>query len=161
MARTIVYSRKGVGSNANAAPAGGPENGGDNFAERLVKYVPAEVLSLFLPLVAIATGESELLWVLFGAGFLATFAYLFLSAERNQNQPKPLHHFYVLALVAFAAWALGTSADISGVVGVGPKVAALSLGLAAFLLPALDGVLEVLAKRWPPFGRLDGLTNTA
>jgi hypothetical protein len=75
---------------------------------------------------------------------VATPIYLFIWAQQQPKQQQPLPHYYLLAAVAFAAWALGVSHDLDLVFGFDGVVVAFILGAAVLLIPALDGLLAKL-----------------
>jgi hypothetical protein len=117
--------------------------GGDALPDRLVKYVPAETLAFFVPIAAvIGTQRNALLIGVVVAGFVGTIGYLWLAAQRADAEQKPLPHFYVLAGLAFVCWAVGTSANVSALVGMDRVEAGTVLGLAVFLIPLLDEILN-------------------
>lgn len=56
-----------------------------------------------------------------------------------ERRPKPW--FYVLAGLAFLAWAFGTVPEISTLAGLDPTFAALAIPIAVFLIPGIDEAL--------------------
>lgn len=127
-------------------PAPGQAVGGDGLPERLVKYVPAETLAFFVPLAAgIGDKRDGLLLTVVGAGLAGTVGYLWTAGQRAKPDERPRAHFYPLAGVSFLCWALGTSPNVAALVRLDPVESAVALGLAVFLVPLLDDVLN----RWP------------
>jgi hypothetical protein len=121
----------------------------DTYQQKLVKYVPAEVLSGFLPLMVAAkqAGRTGLQWFVLAAGLLATPGYAFENARRERDPDKlPLPHFYILATAAFVMWALGTSPVAADLVGLKQQVGSVLLGITVFTLPWLDGWLTAATK---------------
>jgi hypothetical protein len=112
----------------------------DDYEEKLVKFVPAEVLSGFLVLTTAAGDYRALIIGAFVAGLIATPAYLFLASRGQPSQTKRPHS-YVLAIVAFAAWAIGTNADVANLFTIDQRVGYWILAATVFLIPAIDGVL--------------------
>jgi hypothetical protein len=160
MARTIIYrtrSSKPASASAGpfppAAPTPSPSKTGapadpslsDDYTNKLVKYVPAEVLAFFAPTAAAVTNRHGLLIAATVIGFLATPVYLWLMAQRLRPEQKPLPHFYPLSAIAFLAWALGTS-SIGSLIGLDSVETAFTLGSSVFLIPLVDGVLERMGK---------------
>ncbi len=138
MPRTVVPPVRLRGSGS------GPV-GGDGLPERLVKYVPAETLAFFVPLTAgIGTGRDALLVVVLCAGVLGTVGYLWLAGQRAAPDERPRPHFFALAAVAFVSWAVGTSPNVALLFGLDRLAAGVWLGLAVFLVPLADEVLN----RW-------------
>jgi hypothetical protein len=129
-------------------PGGVLPGGGDGLPERLVKYVPAETLAFFVPLAA-ALGPDRGPWLItiVVAGAVGTAGYLWVAGQRTRPDERPLPHFYVLAILAFLCWALGTSGGVAGLVGLDQTEAGVVLGLAVFLIPLLDEVLNRLTRR--------------
>ena len=140
MPRTVVPPRP-------AAKRAVGEPGADQLPEKLVKYIPGETLAFFVPMAA-ALGEDRKAWlaaVLFVAA-LGTVGYLWNAASSAQANERPLPHFYVLAVVAFAGWAIGTSPNVANLISVDDVVAGVILALTVFLVPLADGVLNRVLK---------------
>ena len=82
--------------NESSAP---PE---DKYKDRLLKYIPAEVVTLYLTLTALLSGAAGLplwpAWVIFTIGIIATWCYLryqFAVTDRSQ---------LVISSIAFVVW---------------------------------------------------------
>jgi hypothetical protein len=131
--RTNVITRDALG---NAVETGGT---GDGYTERLSKYIPAEVLAAFIPLVGLGTDRSLLLLIAFVIGLAATVMYLYIHA-RGEADPikRPRWFFYLFAGAAFVAWAIGTSDPIRALFGWDTVTARFTLAIAAFAIPILD-----------------------
>jgi hypothetical protein len=57
--------------------AGGEEGTRDSYLEKVVKYIPSEVVTAWMfakSVVAVAAAEKSLLWIVFGFGVLITAA---------------------------------------------------------------------------------------
>jgi hypothetical protein len=139
MPRTIVY----------AAPKGTKDAPvPDDFFERLAKYIPGEVLALFIPLVTLASGHNELVGYSVLAGVAATLMYTFIRALLEPDRlKKPRPFFYAFAVIAFLVWAVGTSGDVQTLVGWDAVTSRWSLAVVALLLPALDQLIDLLVPR--------------
>jgi len=144
MPRTVVPPVRFRGSRGRR----GEPAGGDSLPERLVKYVPAETLAFFVPIAAIL-GDDRRPWLItvLVVGVVGTAGYLWLAARRVRDDERPLPHFYVLACVAFLCWAIGTSAGVAGLVGFDGVESGVILGLAVFVVPLADDVLNRLLGR--------------
>src|SRR5882757_1789332 len=106
MARTIIPPQA-----AGMRLDGSQGEKGDKFPDKLVKYVPAETLAFFVPISAsLGLDRTRLLVVATIVGAIGTPGYLWLTARKLPKVEQPLFHFYLLAVLAFACWALGTSA---------------------------------------------------
>lgn len=110
----------------------------DTYTEKLVKYVPAEIIAFYVPAYALigktATGAAVTLAV----GAIATFVYLQWQVRREpKKQPWT---FYVLAVLAFFGWALGISTVGTVLFGLTAEVSAFILLVLVLAIPALDGL---------------------
>jgi hypothetical protein len=107
---------------------GAASGGKAEYAERIAKYVPAEVIAAYLTLLPIVLGGSDpdthrrtiLLAVIFGLGVLFTPAYLWRF--RAQGNAK-LYHF-VISTLAFVIWAYSIPEGLFDDVGAYDKVIA-------------------------------------
>ena len=83
----------------------------DDYSDKLIKYVPAEVVAFFIPIGALLQDRRNLLIVAAIVGLVATPGYLWRSAQSLPVSQRPPMHTYVLAGgVSFAVWAIATSA---------------------------------------------------
>jgi hypothetical protein len=112
----------------------------DGYKDKLIKYVPAEVLAFYTPLAAALTARTDLLITIAIAGLIATPIYLWYAASGKPKAERPLKHFYVLSALAFVAWAMCTSA-LGVTLGLSPVVASVILGITVLFLPPLDALL--------------------
>ena len=130
MPRTIVYS------DVRGQP-------GDDYLTRLVKYVPGEVLSFFLLVTSIFGNEEPFLVMTIIACLLGTPLYLYVTGLQVESRKRPHFYSYILALVAFAAWAVGTSTAVDSLFRIDKTFSQFLLFLTVFLLPGIDTLLEV------------------
>jgi hypothetical protein len=157
MIRTVVYRRAAdhrEGADAEVERQSAAESP-DSYLDRLLKFIPAECLALWLPLAAAAatTGEVWLLWAVLAAGLFATVLYLWLNGRAQSQEKQPMPHYYVLAALAFVIWAIGTSEPTADLIGLSPAVANVLLGLGVLLVPGLDQLLEALLSRKPDLAK--------
>jgi hypothetical protein len=137
MARTVIPPQA-----AGTRSDGSQAESGDKFPDKLVKYVPAETLAFFTPISAsLGPGRTSLLIIAIIAGIIGTPGYLWLTARRLPKAKRPTIHFYLLAIVAFACWALGTSTSVDTLVGVDTVTAGGVLTIAVFLIPLIDNLI--------------------
>ncbi len=139
--RTVVYPLPGA---ADAAVKGqSAQQQSDNYGDKLVKYIPAEVIAFFLPAYTLAAKLQNLWWVGWLILVLSTLALIgYLLLRSDQNNP-PHWYFYILSVGAFLAWAVGTSSagvdlfhlDQSEITG---KLIVMG---AVFLIPLVDELL--------------------
>jgi hypothetical protein len=133
MARTVVPRARERGTHTAS----------DSLPVKLVKYVPAEVLAFFVPLSAIlGDGRRGLLWLTAVAAVVGTPLYLAAGARRLPSDDRPSAYFYALATMAAIAWLLGTSSATAHLVGLDSVAAAVIMGLAVFIIPVIDDLLE-------------------
>lgn len=130
------------------AGAAAPE--ADGYAERLVKYIPGETIAFFLPFASItAITDGQLIAAL----VLAEILTLLWTFSRNEKLPSDLRRpkFLVVlwALIAFPAWALGTSAEVQSLVDWPALTCTLILAGTAALVPLVDDRLTklILSRR--------------
>jgi hypothetical protein len=129
MPRTIVYS------NTRGRP-------GDDYPTKLVKYVPAEVVSFFLVTTSLFSDREPILIVTLIACLAGTPLYLYLASLRVEPLNRPRLYSYVLALIAFAAWAVGTSTAVDDLFRIDKALGQFLLLLTVFLIPGIDTLLH-------------------
>jgi hypothetical protein len=108
----------------------------DGYGDRLVKYIPAEVLAFFLAAAAQSGSDNTFLIVALVVAAGATPIFLY------NRSPGGLRWYSIgLAVLAFCAWAVGTSASTDKLLNLDTSHAPFVLTVAAFLIPALDKTL--------------------
>jgi beta-phosphoglucomutase-like phosphatase (HAD superfamily) len=138
MPRTVVPPKEAKYLDAGATQ-------GDSVPEKLVKYIPGEALAFFVPVAAaLGTKHNSVLVAAVVVGGIGTVGYLWVVARKLDATSRPLPHFYVLAVIAFAAWALATTASVQKLVGVDDTSAGVGLLFAVFLIPLTDSVCNEL-----------------
>jgi len=147
MPRTIVYATPRTATSKGLG-GGGPDQKGDGYTERLSKYIPAEVLAGFLPLVGLAADRNALLLATFVIGLVAALLYLYVHARQLPDPAKrPRLFFYAFAAIAFVAWAFGTSEPMRTLFGVDAVAARYILAIVAFALPVADLTIDLTFPR--------------
>jgi uncharacterized membrane protein len=117
----------------------------DEWGDKLVKYIPAEVLAFYIPSWALVDTATPLgQWLVFAIALAGTVAYLMARADRAD---PPRWYFYVLAALAFVAWAIGTTTSGGVLFHLPPWLAQITVLAAVFLIPLLD---EILTKYLAP-----------
>jgi hypothetical protein len=84
--------------------SGGGTAGGENYPGRLVKYIPAEIVALYLsvrPLPSPATRANALWWI-FWVCLTLTPIYLILTTRKPRKGPQWVQ--VALATIAFPIW---------------------------------------------------------
>ncbi|MBV9174838.1 MAG: hypothetical protein JOZ81_32650 [Chloroflexi bacterium] len=130
MPRTITYS------DVRGQP-------GDDYLTKVVKYVPGEVLSFFLLVRSVFGSGEPFLVITIIACLLGTPLYLFVTSLSMESRKRPYRYSYALAVVAFAAWAVGTSTEVDALLGIDKTVGQFLLFVTVFLLPGIDTLLQV------------------
>jgi len=129
---TTVLSADDVGTRTSG--------GGDDYATRVAKYIPGEVLAGYISIGGIISGldasrpRPMLAWLLFGLCLVLTPVYLARTAEKGQ--PKTLH--LALSTVAFAVWAYAVGGPFAAERWHDPAIGSIALGI--FTL--VSGVFE-------------------
>jgi len=83
--------------------------GGDDYLGRLVKYIPAEIVALFVSACGIVPVGKDgavncsALWVIFALSFVLVPAYLWFVTSRSGQ--SPLWPQIILGTIAFPVWA--------------------------------------------------------
>lgn len=118
---------------ADAAAAAGLEP--DDYTSRLLKYIPAEVIALYVTLEGIvrATGadRADLLWIIFLVGLVATPLYLW----KVGGVTAFLH--LAISTLAFAVWIFALGGPFEGL-GVDPIYGALLLPTFTFFIALVE-----------------------
>jgi len=147
MSRTIIYPTAGAGLAAPQAAAPQPPTG---FPEKLVKYVPGEVIAFYYPVYSAVGSNLLYQWIMFCLGLFGTIGYLYVFSNRTQ---PPRCYFYLLAAVAFIGWAVGTSSVGQDLLGLPNFVKDITVTITVFLVPLLDELAGRLSGRWPGLQR--------
>jgi len=83
----------------------------DNYADKVIKYIPADVVAAWLTAAGIINGaadvsKSTLLWISFGVGLLVTPLWTLNRTHRPGANPARTQA--IVSTIAFAAWVFGT-----------------------------------------------------
>lgn len=146
MPRAIIYPHLAHSSGAGEyrptygrADSGAASTQTDDYLARLGKHVPGEALSVFL---VITTGGDVSETILAIAIVVITVVAVIYRHNRNAQLPQREQAngvvYDVFTIVAFLAWALGTSAQTQHLIGLDARDAVVLMALVAFALPAID-----------------------
>jgi len=145
MGRAVVTAprSRAVGS-AFPGPAGDsphtrgitpPQQENDTYRERLFKYIPAEVVTLYLFLNTTVAADKSiprfLYWVIFFAGLVGTPIYLRFA----QKVAVPLQ--LIISTVAFAVWVFALGGPFSEIPGYKPIYGAVLLPIFTFFVATI------------------------
>ena len=148
MSRTVIYRAAGDGGGQVAfATGGGTADTSDGYVDKLIKYVPAEVVAFFAPTAAMAGTDHRVLFGALIAGTVATPIYLWYQSRGLPAASKPVPPFFLIATIAFLVWALATSPEMATTVHLDARAVALVLGITILFVPVLDAVLAELWSR--------------
>jgi hypothetical protein len=130
----------------------GTQGGKDSYLEKIVKYVPAEIVTLTTLAVAALQPAGSTIWWIVLIGGLANLLYLFGTSLANADTPMPRWYFYPLSFLAYMVWAAAIIPEFGQKVGIGGENAqteqSFALALGAFLIPLLDSIFTNLATRF-------------
>jgi hypothetical protein len=107
----------------------------DDYAARLLKYVPAEVIALYVTLDGVVQAgnapRTQLLWLVFALGLVATPLYLWrVGSVRKRLQ-------LVIATGAFAVWVLAIGGPFEAI-GMNRMYGTLLLPIYTFFVPLFE-----------------------
>lgn len=105
----------------------------DDYISKLLKYIPTEVIGVYLTLDALVRSSDniDLYWTIFLFGLIVTPLYLWRVQEVYKKKQL------LLATGAFIVWVFGTSRLLEKYDWYDPLVAAVVLIIYTFLLPLL------------------------
>ena len=108
----------------------------DGYAERLLKYVPSEVIALYLTLSSLLQSSQDgarwLDWTVFGFGTVVTPLYLW----RLQKVHKVLQ--LTISTGAFVVWAFALGGPFSHLDWFAPVYGGIVLSIYTFLIPVVE-----------------------
>jgi hypothetical protein len=143
MARQVVSRKKkegpafgtyAGGTQASGAAAGAAQAPVDSYTDRLLKYIPVEIVAAFLALDNLIRSASELPgyvhWLVFAVLVLAT--PLYLAKVEKVTSKKQLG----ISTVAFVVWVVALPGPFGGIVT--PVLAAILLILYTLFIPIVE-----------------------
>jgi hypothetical protein len=152
MGRRIRYSPS-VLANAGLSPHAAPDpldpddqfvrgegdGDGDNYGDKLTKYVPAEVLAFFIAASPVADSD-PLRWTVV---LVAMVINVFVMVDRKSGTRwTPF-----LACIAFLVWAQGTTDYGEQLLGLSTAASSILLISTVFLVPLIDDRLTAKFQR--------------
>lgn len=142
MSRAILYA--GESQRVRASGADGAE-GGDALPDKLVKYVPAEVLAFFVPTYAnLPESAHSWAWAVFAVGLVGTVLYALATRLRDPGTIGPWY-YYVLCAVAFVGWAVSATTVGTDLFGIDHAITPAILSTTVLLVPLID---ELVTRLW-------------
>jgi ACR3 family arsenite efflux pump ArsB len=129
-----------------ATPKLGENAKPEEYLGRLVKYIPAEIVAIYLAATgfvpAVDESRQTWLWIIFAACAVLTPIYFYLATRDKEKGNRPLVIQVVLATVAFPVW----------VFAVGGPFAALAWYKSYVASIILIFVTSIFGKIKPPVG---------
>lgn len=117
---------RGIRGSAAVLAAGQP----DDYPSRLLKYIPAEVVALYVAATGIVPAAHPkhfpYLWAIFVFCAIATPVYMFITA-RDEVTKKPIWKQIVLATLAFPVWAYALGGAFTSLTWYDPLAGSLML----------------------------------
>jgi hypothetical protein len=109
----------------------------DNYFDRAVKYVPADVVAAWTAVVAVIKGAADIaadkrptvLLICLVIGVVATFAWTFMHTKDSAAKPPTQRPAYIqsaVATIAFVVWVLALG-DLNGMWGITATIGKLAL----------------------------------
>jgi len=119
-----------------AMAAGGLAPTTDGYLDRLAKYIPAEIVGLYLFAAGVIpqTGGGRpvtALWIVFGVCFALTPAYMYV-VTRREGHGKALWLQVVLATIAFPVWVFAIGGPFLSVAWYQSWIASIVLAFVTF-----------------------------
>ena len=112
----------------------------DNYKERLIKFIPAEVVTLYLTVYGIASAARDeipfevFIWIIFAVGIIGTPLYL-----RFVERVRGLSHI-IISTLAFAVWVFALGGPFLQLSWYHQVYGAILLPIYTFFIPILVGV---------------------
>lgn len=112
----------------------------DNYKERILKFIPVEVVTLYLTVYGIAIAAKKeipfevITWVIFAVGIIGTLLYL-----RFVERVRGLSHI-IISTLAFVVWVFALGGPFLHLSWYNPVYGAILLPIYTFFIPILVGV---------------------
>lgn len=118
----------------------------DDYLGRLVKYIPAEVVAIYLAATgfvpATADDRQTWLWIIFAVCAVLTPIYFYIATKDKKNRKGPLYIQVLLATLAFPVWVFAVGGPFAGLPWYKSYVASI----------VLIFVTSIFGKFKPPVG---------
>lgn len=130
MSRAISYAKPTGTRGLGERPA-------DDYYDRLVKLIPAEVIGVYLSMIAVAKSDDDIPlfvpWLVFFFGFVATYYYSKIVLEIKETRQL------AVMVGAFCVWALSLGFPFEDVPGYSASYGAMILPAYTFVVPMIIG----------------------
>lgn len=114
----------------------------DSYFEKLVKYIPADILAAYVAITGITANNDPPLWLTWGVfGVLLALTPLYVcyvkTVPKGFLTSKTFH--WVTACLAFAAWVFALGGPFATFVWYKPYLGSVVLILTTLIIPVLEG----------------------
>ncbi|MDQ5937094.1 MAG: hypothetical protein QG574_4453 [Cyanobacteriota bacterium erpe_2018_sw_21hr_WHONDRS-SW48-000092_B_bin.40] len=114
----------------------------DSYFEKLVKYIPADILAAYVAITGITASNDPPLWLTWGVfGVLLALTPLYVcyvkTVPKGFLTSKIFH--WVTACLAFAAWVFALGGPFATFVWYKPYLGSVVLILTTLIIPVLEG----------------------
>lgn len=123
---------------------------GDGFAQRLLKYIPAETLAFVVFLTAMSDLKDAHVVAVVVVGLVGQVLILRSQTAKMAAPDRPTLRFFIFAVVAYLAWVVGTSPRFAHIVHLDRTTATLIMACVAYLLPLIDPKTHEIFDPKPP-----------
>jgi len=138
MARTVITQADVAGGNARALETAVTPPNVDQYKDRLLKYIPAEVVALYVTTAGVIEGSADgfpktaALWVVFFIGVVAT--PLFLRRVLGVSKSQQL----TISTLGFLVWVFALGGPFEKIIEHQSVYGALLLPLYVFFVPVFE-----------------------
>jgi hypothetical protein len=114
----------------------------DSYFEKLIKYIPADIVAGYVAITGIVSGHDQPLWLTWGVfGVLLALTPLYV-VYRKTDPPgfawcKTFH--WVTACIAFTAWVFALGGPFATFTWYQPYLGSVVLILTTLIIPVLEG----------------------
>ena len=114
----------------------------DSYFEKLVKFIPADILAAYLAISGITASNDPPLWLTWGIfGVLLALTPLYVCLVKTDPPgiawSKTFH--WVTACLAFSAWVFAVGGPFATCVSYQPDLGSVVLFLSTLIIPVLEG----------------------
>lgn len=133
----LVVTKKNV--NVVQAKSPGAILKPDDYLTKLIKYIPSEVVALYIALYGIASAAKEeisfvfISWLIFVIGIIGTVLYLWRVAKVSHCLQL------IISTIAFVVWVFALGGPFSSLPWYHPVYGALLLPVYTFFIPIIIG----------------------
>lgn len=143
--------RRASGKRGGGTAGEGSDEAVDGYLEKLVKYVPAEIVTAFTLLATIASERATpaLLWATFAFGIVTTPLLLYGTTRSKEQKHRPKFWMYLLSALAFVIWAVYMNDGVRELfpTAIDQAWATFLLVAGVIIIPAVDEILDYWAAR--------------